>query len=97
MKKKKIQTCFKFEEYMKDERETTEKNEGVVINGDRMETGGVYGKGLMQHLEKSTEFKCGSKVPNHRNVIKMLDFGITKTIFGDYFFCLGLPKASTIQ
>jgi len=34
------------------------------------------------------EYQCGSKV-THPNIIETLDFGITKTIFGDYFFCLG--------
>ena len=87
-----IKACFKFEEYGKEEREEAEREEGILdgvrVNGQWMETGGVYGKGWMRHFWKSREFECGSAV-EHPNVIKMLDFGITKTIFGDYFFCLG--------
>lgn len=95
--KEKIDVCLKFEEYGKEEREKTEKEKkergdyrtkGVKVNGQWMKTGRVHGRGYLRHLMKSTEFFCVSKV-DHPNVIKMLDFGITKTIFGDYFFCLG--------
>ena len=91
-----MNACLKFEEYGKEEREKTEKckeeygsHKGVKVNGQWMETGRVYGKGYLKHLRESKEFEVGSEMPDHPNVIKMLDFGITKTIFGDYFFCLG--------
>ena len=90
--KEKFKVCFKFEEYGKEDREKKEKEEDVKVDGQLMETGGVYGKGWMCHLRESQEFRCGLIVPEHPNVIKMLDFGITKTIFGDYFFSLGLSK-----
>ena len=93
--KQTINACLKFEEYGEWEREKTEKkngkygsDRGVKVNRKWMETGRVYGRGYLRHLWESTEFRCGSFV-NYPNVIKMLDFGITKTIFGDFFFCLG--------
>ena len=87
--KEKIDACLKFEEYPEKKRKGVEKKKKVKINGKMMENGAVFGKGHIRHLCQSTEFECASKV-EHPNVIKILDFAITKTIFGDHFFCLGL-------
>ena len=84
----KIKTCLKFEEYKNEDREKEEREKHVLINGEEAETGPVFGKGLITHLMNSMEYKCGSEV-THPNIIDILDFGITKTIFGDYFFSQG--------
>ena len=87
--KENIKTCLKFEKYKNEEREEMEKRKELKINGVDVENGPVFGKGLIRHLMNSMEYQVGSRVTTHPNVIKILDFGITKTIFGDYFLCLG--------